>query len=192
MTSHGHHESRHHDQGHHGHESHQGHHRHAEDPEHGHSHVDEDMLSVEEAYERIMACFSRLDSVNVPLLDSLGQALASDVYSPLDLPPMTNSAMDGYAVRSEDIQGAGAETPRTLKVIGLVAAGSVSDDTVTPGTSIRIMTGAPIPAGADTVVPFEETDEVRRRQSGDPSRPGANSVGAGPGYQRPSRGGGRP
>ena len=168
MTSHGHHESRHQDQGHYGHESHQGHHRHAEDPERGHSHVDEDMLSVEEAYDRIMACFSRLDPVNVPLLDSLGQALASDVYSPLDLPPMTNSAMDGYAVRSEDIQGAGAETPRTLKVIGLVAAGSVSDDTVTPGTSIRIMTGAPIPAGADTVVPFEETDEVRRRQSGDP------------------------
>ena len=169
MTSHGHHESSHGEHGHHGrHSGHgqQGHQTHGSDPEHGHSHVDEDMLSVEEAYERIMACFSQLDSVQVPLLDSLGQVLASDVYSPLDLPPMTNSAMDGYAVRSEDIQGAGADSPRTLKVIGLVAAGSVSDDTVVPGTSIRIMTGAPIPDGADTVVPFEETDEVKRRQSG--------------------------
>ena len=162
MTTHGHQDSRHHhDHGHHGH-------GHKDDPEHGHSHVDEDMLSVEEAYDRIMASFTQLDSVEVPLLDSLGQVLASDVYSPLDLPPMTNSAMDGYAVRNEDIRGAAAGSPRTLKVIGLVAAGSVSDDTVTPGTSIRIMTGAPIPAGADTVVPFEETDEVERRRSGTP------------------------
>lgn len=161
-------------QGHHGgrHDRHSRH-SHHQDPEpgaheHGHSHADEDMLSVEEAYERIMASFSRLDPVEVPLLESLGQALAADVYSPLDLPPLTNSAMDGYAVRGEDIQGAGSGSPRTLKVIGLVAAGSVSDDTVRPGTSIRIMTGAPIPDGADTVVPFEETDEVQRRQSGAP------------------------
>ena len=155
----------------HGH--HRGRHSHHQDPEpgaheHGHSHAEEDMLGVEEAYERIMAAFSRLDPVEVPLLESLGQVLASDVYSPLDLPPLTNSAMDGYAVRGEDIQGAGADSPRTLKVIGLVAAGSVSDDTVQPGTSIRIMTGAPIPDGADTVVPFEETDEVQRRESGAP------------------------
>ncbi len=165
MTNDAHHGDRHDRHGHHG--------RHhtvdsSESHEHGHSHADEDMLSVEEAYERIAASFSRLDPVEVPLLESLGQVLASDVYSPLDLPPLTNSAMDGYAVRGEDIQGAGADSPRTLEVIGLVAAGSVSDDIVRPGTSIRIMTGAPIPDGADTVVPFEETDEVQRRRSGAP------------------------
>ena len=165
MATHGHHGDRHDRHSHHGHH----HPAHSDEThEHGHSHADEDMLSVEEAYERIMASFSRLDPVEAPLLESLGQVLASDVYSPLDLPPLTNSAMDGYAVRGEDIQGAGADSPRTLKVIGLVAAGSVSDDTVRPGTSIRIMTGAPIPGGADTVVPFEETDEVQRRQSGAP------------------------
>ena len=74
--------------------------------------------------------------------------------------------MDGYALRQEDIREASAQNPRQLQVIGLVAAGQVSSQTVTPGTAIRIMTGAPIPNGADTVVPFEETDEVRRRDSG--------------------------
>jgi molybdopterin molybdotransferase len=94
--------------------------------------------------------------------------LAQDVTSPLDLPPLANSGMDGYALRQEDIQGASADRPRSLDVIGLVAAGQVSSQTVTPGTAIRIMTGAPVPAGADTVVPFEETDEVERRRSGQP------------------------
>lgn len=134
--------------------------------EHGHSHVDEDMLSVEEAFERIMACFGPLESVETPILDTLGQVLAADIHSPLDLPPLANSAMDGYAVRGEDILGASKESPRTLEVIGLVAAGQVSSQTVGPGTTIRIMTGAPIPGGADTVVPFEETDEVQRRRDG--------------------------
>ena len=136
--------------------------------EHGHSHVGEDMLSVEEAFERIIAFFNPLEPVEIPILDSLGQVLAEDILSPLDLPPLTNSAMDGYAVRREDIQGASAESPRNLNVIGLVAAGQVSTQSVGPGTTIRIMTGAPVPDGADTVVPFEETDEVQRRQAGRP------------------------
>jgi molybdopterin molybdotransferase len=71
-------------------------------------------------------------------------------------------------VRQADIRGASAEYPRHLNVIGVVAAGQVSSQTVAPGTAIRIMTGAPIPAGADTVVPFEETDEVQRRAQGQP------------------------
>jgi molybdopterin molybdotransferase len=130
--------------------------------------VAEDMLTVEEAFTRIMACFSPLGSEEKPLLDCLGQVLAVDVASPLDLPPLANSAMDGYAVRQEDISGASTHDPRQLRVIGLVAAGHVSTQAVVPGTAIRIMTGAPIPPGADTVVPFEETDEVQRRTSGQP------------------------
>jgi len=147
----------------HGERHHQSH-----DHEHGHSHAEEDMLSVEEAFQRIMASFSPLNTIEVPLLDCLGQVLAEDIRSPLDLPPLSNSAMDGYAVRGADIQGASPESPRNLEVIGLVAAGQVSTQTVVAGAAVRIMTGAPIPAGADTVVPFEETDEVERRQAGRP------------------------
>ena len=80
---------------------------------------------------------------------------------------MANSAMDGYALLHQDIEGASAANPANLEVIGRVAAGEVSTQTVTPGTAIRIMTGAPVPPGADTVVPFEETDEIARRNSGE-------------------------
>ncbi len=133
---------------------------------HGRGHVEQDMLSVEEAYERMMASFSPLDAAETPLLEALGHVLAVDVRSPLDLPPLANSGMDGYAVRGEDIRNASPDAPRQLKVIGLAAAGRGSPQTVAAGTAIRIMTGAPVPAGADTVVPFEETDEVRRRKAG--------------------------
>jgi molybdopterin molybdotransferase len=142
------------------------HNRHHHAPSHGHTHAGEDMLSVEEAFQRIISCFSPLETEEKPLQECLGQVLVADITSPLDLPPLTNSAMDGYAVRQEDIQEASAQNPRQLQVIGLVAAGQVSSQTVTSGAAIRIMTGAPVPAGADTVVPFEETDEVRRRDSG--------------------------
>ena len=166
----------------HGHGEHSGHghaqhgerhrredsHSHEQGQEHAHRHVDEDMLSVEEAYQRIITCFSPLETETVPLVEALGRVLAADVHSPLDLPPLANSAMDGYAVRRGDIEGAGAGVPRPLNVIGLVAAGQVSSQEVISGTAIRIMTGAPIPSGADTVVPFEETDEVQLRNAGRP------------------------
>ena len=143
-------------------------HRHAAHHEHGHRHVGQDMLSVEDAYERIMASFSPLEPVSTPILDTLGHALAEDVRSPHDIPPMANSGMDGYAVQGGDIVDADPGKPRQLKVIGLVAAGHLPSQTVQPGTAVRIMTGAPVPDGADTVVPFEETDEVERRKAGKP------------------------
>ncbi len=150
-----------HDHGaHHGHHGHHGGH-------HNGSHGHEDMLEVEEAFARILAHFAPLDSVELPVLDCLGLILAEDITSPLDLPPLANSAMDGYAVLHSDIAGAG-ETPPTLSVISAVAAGQVSEDTVAEGKAIRIMTGAPVPNGADTVVPFEETDEIDRRRRGEP------------------------
>ncbi len=148
-----------------------GHHRghHEEAPHHhGHSHSGEDMLSVEEAYERVMASFAPLDAVDIPLLESLGQTLAEDVTSPLALPPLANSGMDGYALQGADIVGASADTPSRLPVIGIVAAGQLPTRRVEAGTAMRIMTGAPVPDGADTVVPFEETDEVQRKREGRP------------------------
>ena len=126
------------------------------------------MLSVEEAYQRIMASFQALEAEEKPLLESMGQVLAEDITSPLALPPLANSAMDGYALRHSDIAGASQENPSNLDVIGIVAAGQMPDKTVAPGTAIRIMTGAPMPDGADTVVPFEETDEVQRKREGKP------------------------
>lgn len=141
-------------------------HEHSQSHSHGHSHVAEDMLTVEEAFGRIIASFSPLESEDKPILDCLGQVLASDVKSPLDLPPLANSGMDGYAVIQSDIQGVTSDNPRKLNVIGIVPAGQVSSQTLQPGTAIRIMTGAPIPDGANAVVPFEETDEVERRQAG--------------------------
>lgn len=148
-----------------GHEHHGDHRGHGHAPEHIHTHVDEDMLSVEDAYQRVLGHFSPLEAEESPLMQAIGRVLAEDIYSPLDLPPMANSAMDGYAVLGKDIGGAGKETPVQLKVIGLVAAGQISNQQVTHGIAIRIMTGAPIPEGADTVVPFEETDEVQRRRA---------------------------
>jgi molybdopterin molybdotransferase len=119
------------------------------------------MLSVEEALEKILGEVDVLEAEQAPILDSLGQVLAEDIKSDIDVPPLDNSAMDGFAVRSEDTQGASEKTPRFLKVIGTIMAGSVSDKEVVPGTAMRIMTGAPVPRGADSVVQFELTDEEK-------------------------------
>ena len=142
---------------------------HEESPHsHGHGHVDEDMLSVEQAYARVIASFQILEPEEKPLLESMGQILAEDIHSPIALPPLANSGMDGYAVLQADIAGASKENPSNLEVIGIVAAGQMPDKTVIAGTAVRIMTGAPVPDGADTVIPFEETDEVDRKRAGKP------------------------
>src|SRR3972149_1695007 len=86
--------------------------------------------------------------------------------SPFDIPPMDNRAMDGYAVRAEDTRGASPESAVELRVTGEVAAGYVFEGEVTPGTAVRIMTGAQVPAGADSIVPFEETDEPFEKAPG--------------------------
>lgn len=120
------------------------------------------MISVEEARERILAYFSRLPVERKPLLEALGQVLAEDVVAPFDIPPLDNTSMDGYAVRFDDTTGASEVQPRVLKVTADLAAGYILDTPVRPGEAVRIMTGAPIPPGADAVVPFEETDEPLR------------------------------
>ena len=141
------------------------HQEHKHDRPHRH-HYDADMLDVEEALDRILAYFAPLPSEDVPLLDALGQVLAESLIAPISIPPLDNSAMDGYALRSSDISRASGESSVELRVIGHVPAGTVSDRVVEPGTGLRIMTGAPVPRGADTVVAFEDTDEVERRESG--------------------------
>ena len=135
------------------------------DTHHHHNH-NEDMLQVEEALELILANFRKLPSEVKPILDTLGQTLDESITATFDIPPLENSAMDGYALRYEDISHTTPDHPTTLEVIGEVAAGHISNKEVRPGSAIRIMTGAPIPDGADTVIPFEDTDEIDRKNSG--------------------------
>ena len=123
------------------------------------------MISVEEALDKILGYVEVLGEEESPILDCLGQVLAEDVYSSINVPPLDNTAMDGYAVRSGDTRGASEKSPRLLRVIDTVAAGSISDLKVEPGTAIRIMTGAPLPDGANSVVRFEDTDESSRAES---------------------------
>ncbi len=125
------------------------------------------MISVDEARERILQNTVVLDSEDRPILECLGQVLDTDIRADESIPPMDNSAMDGFAVRARDTQGAASSSPVVLSVIGQVAAGYVSSRSVEPGTAIRIMTGAPLPSGADTVVPFEDTDEDARAARGE-------------------------
>ncbi|MBM3174067.1 MAG: molybdopterin molybdotransferase MoeA, partial [Chloroflexi bacterium] len=124
------------------------------------------MISVEEALERILGLVEVLEKEEKPILDCLGQVLGEDAYASFDVPPYDNSAMDGYALQSASTVGATAESPSILRVIGEIAAGHVSTLSVEAGTAVRIMTGAPMPKGADAVVPFELTDEVERRHAG--------------------------
>src|SRR5437867_4091656 len=121
-----------------------------------------DMISVEEARRRILEHFAPLEAVDVPLPEAVGQVLAVDVVAGFNIPPLANTSMDGYAVRAADTSGAAHTSPRTLKVIGWLPAGTVFEGSVGPGEAVRIMTGAPVPEGADAIVPFEETDEQER------------------------------
>ena len=97
------------------------------------------------------------------MLEAQGQVLAEDVVAPFSIPPLDNTAMDGYAVIAASTAGASDDRPVTLRVVGELAAGYVYNGRVEPGTAVRIMTGAPIPTGADAIVPFEETRRVRLR-----------------------------
>ena len=115
------------------------------------------MLSVEEALEHVLSYFHPLEPERVPILEALNRVLAEDVHADADIPPHANTAMDGYAVQAADTIGASRRTPKRLRIIADLAAGYMADKPVTPGTAIRIMTGAPIPAGADAVVRFEDT-----------------------------------
>jgi molybdopterin molybdotransferase len=116
------------------------------------------MLSVEDARDLVMRRISRLEPEEVDVLDSLGCVLAVDIVSDIDVAPFDNSAMDGYAVRAADTQRASDDAPVVLAVVDHIAAGSMPQAVVGRGQASRIMTGAPVPAGADAIVMVEHTD----------------------------------
>lgn len=116
------------------------------------------LVPVEAHLAEVLDVVKPLTELELTLLDSHGCVLAEDVQSPLPLPSFDNSGMDGYAVRTADTAGASADQPVVLHVVGDVAAGSSGAYTVQPGLCVRIMTGAPVPVGADAVVPVEWTD----------------------------------
>ena len=116
------------------------------------------MLTVPEAVAEITSGIQPRRAERVALLDALGRVLASDAIAPYTLPQWDNSAMDGYAVRAGDIDGATAENPVVLPVAETIAAGGFATRSVRAGEAMRIMTGAPLPDGADTVIRVEDTD----------------------------------
>lgn len=117
------------------------------------------LISVEEALTLILAKIRPVEVEQVPLPQSFNRVLAQAVVAEVNVPPFANSAMDGYAVIAADCAGASLATPTQLKVIDNIPAGATPTKTLSTGTAGRIMTGAPLPAGADAVVRFEETSE---------------------------------
>ncbi len=115
------------------------------------------MLSVEEALAGILARAKRLPTEFVPLMEARGRVLAEEITAECDLPPFDNSAVDGYAVLSADTDSATLDSPVRLRVIGEVVAGELSEQPLLPKTAIRVMTGAPMPEGADAMVMVEDT-----------------------------------
>ncbi|HKA68454.1 MAG TPA: gephyrin-like molybdotransferase Glp [Actinomycetes bacterium] len=126
------------------------------------------MRSVDEHMAEVLAGIGPIAAFHQQLIDAHGCLLDEDVAAPVDLPSFDNSAMDGYAVRAADVEGATELVGVVLPVVGDIAAGDLTEWMLAPGTTARIMTGAPIPAGADSVVPVEWTDggvsevEIRR------------------------------
>ncbi len=101
-----------------------------------------------------------MPSEHVPIAEALGRVLALDAIATTPIPPFANASMDGYAIRAADVYAAGADQPVTLDVIGDVRAGMVLQQPIKAGQAARIMTGAPLPGGADAVIPVEDTDDV--------------------------------
>lgn len=116
------------------------------------------MITATDHLKRVLALTSRLGTERVSLADARGRCLAEPVTAAVPVPPWTNSAMDGYAVRVDDLVGADADSPVRLRVIADLPAGTADDPEIGPGETARIMTGAPMPAAADAVVPQEMTD----------------------------------
>ena len=116
------------------------------------------LRSMDDHREYLLSCVEPLPAFSQHVLDALGLSLCEDVYASLSMPRFDNSAMDGYAVRASDVATATEQTPVSLPVVGEVAAGQDALHRLSPGTAIKIMTGAPLPPGADAVVPYENTD----------------------------------
>lgn len=123
----------------------------------------EGLVPVEEARERILAEVAPLQPLELPLQEAEGCVLAADLVAEADIPDFASSAMDGFAVRSSDVAQAGEGTPVELRIVGRALIGRRPEATVGGGEAVRIATGAPIPAGADAVVPIEDCEVVGDR-----------------------------
>ena len=145
------------------------------------------MLSVADASRTILANIRRLGVEQVPLSQCTGRVLGENIVARAAMPPWDNSSMDGYAVRSADISAATEHNPVTLTVTGDIPAGSFAKRSVSSGEAMRIMTGAPIPAGADCVVRLEDTDSGMQKVAiRIPVAPGRNVRYAGEDFQKES------
>jgi molybdopterin molybdotransferase len=145
------------------------------------------MLTIDEAQRIVLESVSPLPAERMPLLQALGCVLAEPVMAQIPLPPFDNSAMDGYAVIAADTRGAAPSSPHVLKVIEDLPAGTAPALHVHTGTAARIMTGAPVPAGADAVVMVEDTrpgadgtvEIMREAEGGDNIRPAGEDIARG-------------
>src|ERR1041385_1966944 len=118
------------------------------------------MINAQEALQIILDSVQPLGTITVSLENSLGRVLAEDVVSPENVPPFDNAAMDGYAIRSHDVQ----KSPANLALVGEISAGAVSETVLKTGEAISIMTGTKIPPGADAVVQAEWTEKLNETQ----------------------------
>ena len=116
------------------------------------------LLGVSEARRKLLESFAPVSASRLPLPEARGRVLAAEVISELDIPHFANSSMDGFAVRAEDLVAARPDSPVALQVCGDIPAGVTPEVKVKPGQAARIMTGAPLPEGADAVIPVEDTD----------------------------------
>jgi molybdopterin molybdotransferase len=126
------------------------------------------LLSVDQARERILSHFQTVTTETLPLAGSSHRVLAQDIVAANDLPPFDNSSMDGFAIRAGDVTEATVDSPRSLRVIADIPAGSQPTISLAPGEAARIMTGAPVPTGADAVIPVEDTN-FNDRDAGTPA-----------------------
>ncbi|MBQ8934402.1 MAG: molybdopterin molybdotransferase MoeA [Lachnospiraceae bacterium] len=141
---------------------------------------------IEDAAGKVLSCVKKIDeTLMLPLGESAGYILAEDIRAGMDQPPFDRSPLDGYALIAEDTKGVSVDKPVRLKVIDRIMAGTVSEKTVVPGTAVRLMTGAPIPYGADCVVRQEDTDMGRETVSVcTPMEPHDNICDAGEDFQK--------
>jgi molybdopterin molybdotransferase len=141
------------------------------------------VLSVDQARERILSHFQPVTTETLPLAGCSNRVLAQDIAATSDLPPFNNSSMDGFAVRAADVVDAASDSPRSLRVVADIPAGSHTMISLASGEAARIMTGAPVPDGADAIIPVEDTN-FDNRDAGTPApeevqilrsaRPGTN------------------
>ena len=118
-----------------------------------------ELLPVDDALRRILSQITTLPAEDTPVIQALGRVLAEDIVARVNDPPFANSSMDGYAVRAEDVKTASLDSPVKLTVVMDIRAGLMPDRAVGPNQAARIMTGAPLPEGADAVIPVEQTDD---------------------------------